>query len=126
MRHAFDPDSEFTALFCGLKARRITAQGKGACAAALGYGIKTYSRPVWARPYGTAVCDRFLPCGFGIRVYKFITKGNCKTYGFAAIPGVLQLPPMNPGAISPRAILSERDKKLFASVAAFDTMPALP
>jgi len=41
--------------FCGLKGRRITAQGKGACAVALGYGIKTYSRPARARPYGTVV-----------------------------------------------------------------------
>ena len=37
---------KFKALFCGLKGRRITAQGKGACAVALGCGIKTYSRPV--------------------------------------------------------------------------------
>ena len=60
---------KFKTLFCGLKGRRIIAQGKGICAVAPGYGIKTYSRHERARPYGTVVCDRFLPCDFGIRVY---------------------------------------------------------
>ena len=52
--YCFIPDSEVTSVFCdsqgrrtqgrdlsrpsGLKGRRITAQGKGACAVALGYG----------------------------------------------------------------------------------------
>ena len=40
LKYQLIPDSEVKALFSGLKGRSITAQGKGACVVALGYGIK--------------------------------------------------------------------------------------